>query len=94
MTYLSAAATSVDDVAAFAEAGKSWASARLAEMGALSTTANQVIMGGEAAGTVIVAFEWESIDAAMAGLPVPLHPGALKYYKEVGLDVPAHLMAK
>ncbi|MEE9334698.1 MAG: TAXI family TRAP transporter solute-binding subunit [Granulosicoccaceae bacterium] len=35
-----------------------------------------------------------NIDAAMAGLPVPLHPGALKYYKEVGLDIPAHLMAK
>jgi hypothetical protein len=67
MTYVSAAVTSIDDVAAFAEAGKSWASARLAEMGALSTTANQVIMGGEAAGAVTVAFEWESIDAAMAG---------------------------
>ena len=35
-----------------------------------------------------------NIDAAMAGLPVPLHPGAAKYYKEVGLDIPAHLMAK
>jgi TRAP-type uncharacterized transport system substrate-binding protein len=30
----------------------------------------------------------------MAGLPVPLHPGAMKYYKEVGLKIPAHLMAK
>ncbi len=34
------------------------------------------------------------IEAAMAGLPVPLHAGALKYYKEVGLEIPAHLMAK
>ncbi len=34
------------------------------------------------------------IKKAMAGLPVPLHPGAAKYYKEVGLDIPAHLMAK
>jgi len=32
------------------------------------------------------------VNAAMAGLPVPLHPGALKYYKEVGLEIPAHLM--
>ena len=28
---------------------------------------------------------------AMAGLPVPLHPGAKKYYEEVGLTVPDHL---
>jgi len=33
-------------------------------------------------------------DAAMAGLPVPLHPGAAKYYKEIGLEIPGHLMAK
>ena len=34
------------------------------------------------------------IKAAMAGLPVPLHPGAVKYYKEVGLEIAPHLMAK
>jgi len=34
------------------------------------------------------------INAAMAGLPVPLHPGAAKYYKEAGLDIPDRLMAK
>ena len=33
-------------------------------------------------------------DAAMAGLPVPLHPGAVKYYKEIGLTVPDRLIAK
>lgn len=33
-------------------------------------------------------------DAAMAGLPVPLHPGAAKYYKEIGLTIPEHLIAK
>jgi len=32
------------------------------------------------------------VSKAMAGLPLPLHPGALKYYKEVGLEIPAHLM--
>ena len=31
------------------------------------------------------------VNNAMAGLPVPLHPGAMKYYKEVGLDIPANL---
>ena len=31
------------------------------------------------------------VSRATAGLPVPLHPGALKYYEEVGIDVPAHL---
>ena len=33
------------------------------------------------------------VEKAMAGLPAPLHPGAMKYYKEVGLDIPEHLMA-
>jgi uncharacterized protein len=35
-----------------------------------------------------------AVEKAMAGLPVPLHPGAAKYYKEIGLKIPAHLMAK
>lgn len=35
-----------------------------------------------------------SIDKAIAGLPMPLHPGAIKYYKEVGLTIPDHLIAK
>lgn len=34
------------------------------------------------------------VKKATAGLPVPLHPGAARYYKEVGVDIPAHLMAK
>lgn len=29
-----------------------------------------------------------------AGNPMPLHPGAAKYYKEKGFDIPEHLMAK
>jgi TRAP transporter TAXI family solute receptor len=33
------------------------------------------------------------LDSALAGLPMPLHPGALRYYREVGLDVPARLIA-
>jgi hypothetical protein len=33
------------------------------------------------------------IDQAISGLPVPLHPGAARYYKEVGIDIPARLMA-
>ena len=35
-----------------------------------------------------------AVENAMAGLPAPLHPGAARYYKEVGLKVPAHLIAK
>lgn len=34
------------------------------------------------------------INKAIAGLPMPLHPGALKYYQEVGLEIPDHLIAK
>lgn len=35
-----------------------------------------------------------NIDAAIGGLPVPLHPGAARYYQEVGLDIPDRLIAK
>lgn len=35
-----------------------------------------------------------SVESAMAGLPVPLHPGAARYYKEVGLEIPERLMMK
>jgi TRAP transporter TAXI family solute receptor len=33
-----------------------------------------------------------ALEKAIAGLPMPLHPGALKYYKEAGLDIPERLM--
>lgn len=32
-----------------------------------------------------------ALEKAIAGLPLPLHPGALKYYEEVGVDVPDRL---
>lgn len=32
------------------------------------------------------------ISKAVAGLPMPLHPGAVRYYREVGLDIPARLI--
>lgn len=35
-----------------------------------------------------------SIKSAISGLPLPLHPGAAKYYKEVGIALPDHLIAK
>lgn len=34
-----------------------------------------------------------AIEKAIAGLPVPLHPGAAKFYEEQGIDVPDRLMA-
>jgi TRAP transporter TAXI family solute receptor len=33
-----------------------------------------------------------SLERAISGLPVPLHPGAAKYYQEQGIDIPAELM--
>ncbi len=33
------------------------------------------------------------LEAALAGLPAPLHPGAARYYKEVGMTIPESLMA-
>lgn len=35
-----------------------------------------------------------SIEKALAGLPVPLHPGAQRYYEEAGLTIPDHLKAQ
>jgi len=35
-----------------------------------------------------------AIEKAIAGLPMPLHPGAAKYYQEVGIEIPARLLAK
>lgn len=35
-----------------------------------------------------------AIEKAIAGLPVPLHPGAVKYYQEVGIEVPERLIAQ
>jgi TRAP transporter TAXI family solute receptor len=35
-----------------------------------------------------------AIEKAIAGLPMPLHPGAARYYQEVGIEIPTHLLAK
>ncbi|MCG8617189.1 MAG: TAXI family TRAP transporter solute-binding subunit [Desulfobacterales bacterium] len=35
-----------------------------------------------------------SLEKSIKGLPMPLHPGALRYYKEAGLTVPERLVAK
>jgi len=35
-----------------------------------------------------------AIEKAIAGLPLPLHPGAAKYYQEVGIKIPARLLVK
>ena len=35
-----------------------------------------------------------AVEKAIAGLPMPLHPGAAKYYQEVGIQIPARLIAK
>jgi len=40
------------------------------------------------------ATEKMSIENALEGLSVPLHPGALRYYKEQGLSIPPHLLLK
>lgn len=35
-----------------------------------------------------------ALETALNGLPLPLHPGALRYYQEVGIDVPERLIAQ
>ncbi len=35
-----------------------------------------------------------ALEKAIAGLPLPLHPGAAKYYREMGIKIPPRLIAK
>lgn len=35
-----------------------------------------------------------ALNKAISGLPVPLHPGAARFYREQGIEIPAHLIAK
>ena len=35
-----------------------------------------------------------SLDKAIVGLPMPLHKGAVKFYKEKGIDIPSSLIPK
>ena len=35
-----------------------------------------------------------AVEKAIAGLPLPLHAGAARYYKEMGLDIPERLMPR
>ncbi|MGD9345179.1 MAG: TAXI family TRAP transporter solute-binding subunit [Candidatus Aminicenantes bacterium] len=45
-------------------------------------------------GQVHRATEKMSVEGALEGLSVPLHPGALRYYREQGLSIPSHLLLK
>ncbi len=42
--------------------------------------------------TVHKATKAMSLEKAIAGLPMPLHPGAAKFYKEQGIQIPANLL--
>jgi TRAP-type uncharacterized transport system substrate-binding protein len=33
-----------------------------------------------------------ALEKALAGLPMPLHPGAARFYQEAGLTIPERLM--
>ena len=35
-----------------------------------------------------------SLEVAISGLPVPLHPGAARYYEEQGIEIPERLIAE
>jgi len=67
MSFFYSALTSVGNVQEFAAAGSSWAGDRMKELGATDFNAYQIIMGGEMSGMCLVGFEFDSIDAAMAG---------------------------
>ena len=35
-----------------------------------------------------------NLEKAIKGLPIPLHPGAVRYYQEVGLNIPKNLLSE
>jgi TRAP transporter TAXI family solute receptor len=38
------------------------------------------------------ATEQITLESCLVGLPIPLHPGAVKYYKEIGVEIPERLI--
>lgn len=67
MTYLYSVLAQVADKNAFSEAGKSWVPGNLEKLGVRSFSSTEIVMGGELSGMCIVGFEYDSVDAAMAG---------------------------
>ena len=67
MSVMTIAVTAVQDLNGFVEASNSYGKQRVLDMGCKHTSLAKIIMGGEAAGLVGASFEWESVDAAIAG---------------------------
>ena len=67
MSYLYSVLAQVGDKEAFSEASQSWVGGNLEKLGVRSYSATEIVMGGEMAGMVVIGFEYDSVDAAMAG---------------------------
>jgi hypothetical protein len=67
MAYWSAGIVRMSNVQAFVDASNDWGNDRVREYGATDINMIQVVLGGEAAGTVQIGFEYPSIDAVLAG---------------------------
>lgn len=67
MTYLYSVLAHVGDKEAFSEASQTWVSGNLEKLGVRSYSATEIVMGGEMAGMCVIGFEYDSVDAAMAG---------------------------
>ena len=67
MSYIYSVLAQVSDKVAFSEAGKTWVPASLEKLGVRSFSSTEVVMGGELSGMCVVGFEYDSVDAAMAG---------------------------
>ena len=67
VSYLYSVLAQVGDKEAFSEASQSWVGGNLEKLGVRSYSATEIVMGGEMAGMVVIGFEYDSVDAAMAG---------------------------
>ena len=67
MSVMTIAVTAVLDLNGFVDASNSYGKQLVLDMGCKHTSIAKIVMGGEAAGLCGVSFEWESVDAAIAG---------------------------
>ena len=67
MSYWSAGIVRMTDIPTFVEASKGWAGDRVREYGATDINLMQVVLGGDQAGTLVVSFEYPTVDAMLEG---------------------------
>ena len=67
MSYVYSVLAGIGDTAGFSKAADDWGIDHVLGLGAKHFTASEIVMGGELSGSVVIGFEYETVDAAMEG---------------------------